>query len=221
MLFLNRWGKPPTDLYSIDSAVSPAHFALLNELDITVQCQIDVFVWLLKYITEQTPPTLDFKNVSSILVSADSLIMKDVVEEWLLYIKNNLEQIVNSNVNIPPFKSHLAKQLAKIVPVSALSQIGDQKNYLTSRLYKKKLEIYFEESSNLLTRCVIWNELYTKSQAELIPCPNSDKIFVNYKGELTHQHGLEDSFDLNEYVMNLREKKLQWRHIYYQVCLHP
>lgn len=56
-------------------------FALLDELDITIQCQIDVFKWLLKYISTPERPQLDLKNVSSILVSADSLIMKDLVQE--------------------------------------------------------------------------------------------------------------------------------------------
>jgi hypothetical protein len=67
---------------------------LLSELDITVQCQIPIFKWLIRYLTDSEKPVLDPKIVSSVLVSADSLIMKDVVEECLNYIKQNLEEIV-------------------------------------------------------------------------------------------------------------------------------
>ena len=69
-------------------------YSLLNELDITVQCQIEVFKWLLRYIGNKEKPPLEPSNVTSILVSADSLIMRDLVDEWLIYIKNNIAAIV-------------------------------------------------------------------------------------------------------------------------------
>lgn len=106
-------------------------------MDITVQCQIDVFNWLLKYISPIRSVSLDYKNVSSILVSADSLVMKDLVEECLTFIKNNLKDIVNYNDSIPPFKSHLAKRLANMVSTDELDVLRDKKNYLLSRLFKK------------------------------------------------------------------------------------
>lgn len=121
---------------------------------------------------------------------------------------------------VPPFKSHLAKQLAKIINIEELDKLGDRKNYLISRLYKKKLEIYFEDSDNLLIRWLIWDQLFTKVQASKIPCHNSKDLYIDYKGELMPQHILDNTFDLNEYVMILREKKLQWKHIYYQVSLN-
>ena len=72
-------------------------YALLNELDITVQWQIEVFKWLLRYIANKDKPELEPKNVTSILVSADSLIMKDLVEEWLGYMKDHMDEIVKYN----------------------------------------------------------------------------------------------------------------------------
>lgn len=54
-------------------------------------------------------------------------------------------------------------------------------------------------------------------QAEEIACPSSEDIFINHKGQVQPQHTLELEFDLNEYVMLLREKKLQWRHIYWKL----
>lgn len=192
-------------------------FALLDELDITVQWQIDVFKWLLKYITGPELPLLDVKNVSSILVSADSLIMKDLVQEWLSFITNNLADIVKVNESTPPYKSHLAKELAKMISIDTLDSLGDKKSYLLSRLYKKKLEMFFENPDNLLCRWVECNDLFTQKQAEIIPCQKVSDIFINYKGEVIPQHNLDYSFDLNEYVMILREKKLQWKTIYWKL----
>lgn len=102
--------------------------ALLNELDITVQCQIDIFKWLIKYIDpKENQPTLDCRNVSSVLVSADSLIMKDLVDECLMFIKTHLSDIVKLNENVLPYKSHIAKQLAKMISIEELDSLGDRK----------------------------------------------------------------------------------------------
>ena len=113
-------------------------YSCLNELDITVQCQIDVFRWLVRYINPNWESlSLDFKNVSSVLVSADSLVMDDLVEECLKFIKSHLPDIVKFNENIPPYKSHLAKRLASIITIDELENLGNKKNYLVSRLFKK------------------------------------------------------------------------------------
>ena len=37
----------------------------------------------------------------------------------------------------------------------------DKKDKLTSKLYMKKLELLFEEESNILNRCVYCNTLFT------------------------------------------------------------
>lgn len=52
----------------------------------------------------------------------------------------HLADIVRSVDNIPPYKSHLAKKLADSVKIDDLEALGNKKNYLLSRLFKKKLE---------------------------------------------------------------------------------
>lgn len=88
--------------------------------------------------------------------------MKDLVQEWLDYISTNLAEITKINENTPPYKSHLAKELAKLVTIDHLDSLGDRKSYLLSRLYKKKLEMFFENPENLLCRCIKCNDLFTK-----------------------------------------------------------
>ena len=77
--------------------------------------------------------------------------------------------------------------------------------------------MFFENNDNMIYKCTKWNELYTKRAAELIEWSWAEDIFINEKGEVVPQHDLDPSFDLNEYVMQLREKKLQWKQIYWKL----
>ena len=45
----------------------------LEDIDISVHCDIKIFEWLMKYLKEAQPPSLDLKNVISILISSDFL----------------------------------------------------------------------------------------------------------------------------------------------------
>ncbi len=101
----------------------------------------------MKYIkNKQVVSRISYKNVHQILISADFLIMSELIESCLSYIHKNLGEIVEKSENIPTYKSHLAKKLAKLVPIDALDLITDDWDVLISWLYKKKLELFFEDS---------------------------------------------------------------------------
>ena len=117
----------------------------------------------MKYIRDKSAVSkISPKNVHQILVSADFLLMPDLVETCLNYIRDHLQDIVNLASNIPTYKSHLAKKLASIVTIDQLDKVDKSNDVLISRLYKKKLELFFEDSDNLLNRCSICNNLYTQ-----------------------------------------------------------
>lgn len=62
--------KPLTDIKSID------------DLEITVHCQISIFRWLINYINDpSTISRLDYKNIHSILMSSDYLDMPKLANE--------------------------------------------------------------------------------------------------------------------------------------------
>ena len=69
--------------------------------------------------------------------------------------------MIEKSESIPTYKSHIAKKLAKKITIQELDTLYDPKDLLVSRLYKKKLEVFFEDPMNLLNRCVICNELFT------------------------------------------------------------
>jgi len=91
--------------------------------------------------------------------------MHELVDSCLNYIRDNLTEIVEKSDSIPTYKSHIAKKLAHKIDILDLDKIEESKNLLISRLYKKKLEIFFEDTENLLNHCVICDELFTNKQA--------------------------------------------------------
>jgi len=61
-----------------------------------------------------------------------------------------LKEILAQKEAIPSYKSHVAKNIARKVPIKTLDSLIDEKDAILSRLYKKKLELYFENPYNLL-----------------------------------------------------------------------
>jgi len=88
--------------------------------------------------------------------------MPELIEQCLDFINDNIFDVLKSSEAIPTYKGHIAKKLARKVPISILDKVVDPRDMLVSRLYKKKLEIFFEEPENLLLKCMVCDELYTK-----------------------------------------------------------
>ena len=141
----------------------------LEDLDISVQCQIDIFEWLMNYVhhvhshprgedarskMEQAwataRPKLEVRNVISILISAEFLKMPKLIEESIRFVVEHLQEIVQLPIDLNCLSSSMAKKLAKHIPLDDLEKLKDKKDRLQSRLYKKKLEIYFEDEANML-----------------------------------------------------------------------
>ena len=62
--------------------------------------------------------------------------MDTLVSEWVSYIQANLAEVVKSVTTVTQLKPHLAKEIAKGVTIDQLDELGDEKHYLISRLYK-------------------------------------------------------------------------------------
>ena len=65
----------------------------LDDIDISVHCDIGIFDWLMRFIHHKDP-IIEIKNSVSILISSDFLQMKDLVEEALIYVGKNLNEII-------------------------------------------------------------------------------------------------------------------------------
>jgi len=72
----------------------------LEELDISVHCDIDIFKWLVHFLHEPSEPKLDLKNVISVLISSEFLGIDDLVEKCLVFVQNHLEEVIKLPIDM-------------------------------------------------------------------------------------------------------------------------
>ena len=72
------------------------------------------------YLINYKPPTLEVKSCISILISADFLVMKDLVDETLQYLAHNLSDIVKLPIDMNCINDWLIKALSLKTHVEAI-----------------------------------------------------------------------------------------------------
>jgi len=116
----------------------------IEDIDISVHCDINIFDWLMRYIHKKDPK-LEIKNAISILISSDSLQMAHLVEESSNFVAANIHEIISLPIDMNCLNSALVKRLAELINIHDLNVLKDKKDKLTSKIYMKKLEILFED----------------------------------------------------------------------------
>jgi hypothetical protein len=132
----------------------------IEDIDISVHCDINIFDWLMRYIHKKDPK-LEIKNAISILISSDFLQMAHLVEDSTLFVAANIHEIISLPIDMNCLNSTLVKKLAEQIPIYDLNVLKDKKDKLMSKIYMKKLEILFEDEQSTLNRCVYCNQLFT------------------------------------------------------------
>ena len=88
----------------------------LDDIDISVHCDISIFDWLMKYV-HGLKPDMEVKTAVSILISSDFLQMAGLVEESLVYVADNLQDIILLPIDMNCMSSGLVKRLAAKVEI--------------------------------------------------------------------------------------------------------
>ena len=83
-------------------------------------------------------------------MSADYLQMSELLTYSVDFIVQNLNLVIEKGEQVQGYKSHIAKKIAKKITMEQLDSTRDPTDLIFSRLYKKKLEIFFEDQCNLL-----------------------------------------------------------------------
>jgi hypothetical protein len=65
----------------------------IDDIDISVHCDIAIFDWLMRFIHKKEPK-LELKNAISILISSDFLQMPHLVEESVKFAAKNMHEII-------------------------------------------------------------------------------------------------------------------------------
>lgn len=112
-----------------------------DEVEISVHCDIKVFEWLSEYMDgSREVSTLDTKDVVSILISADFLQMKALVEDCIERMYDSLEHVLLLPLDLGCLPERLVLKLSAHVDLSTLEKLEDRQDRLKSRLYAHKLQ---------------------------------------------------------------------------------
>jgi len=65
----------------------------LDDIDISVHCDIQIFEWLMSYV-HGNKPELEIKSAISILISSDFLQMAPLVAQTVTFIAQNIQSII-------------------------------------------------------------------------------------------------------------------------------
>ena len=84
-------------------------------------------------------PTLDLKNVISVLISSEFLRIKDLVDECISYIVLNISDIVKLPIDMECLNDHLLWKIAAKMPVELLLNFVDKRDKLQTRIIMTKL----------------------------------------------------------------------------------
>ena len=156
-----------------------------DDVDISVQCDVVIFDWLMKYVhrdlkPDTVLPPLEPSNVISILISSDFLQMEDLVSECISYIRSNAESVVsNSPANFNCISDIVLKRLAALFDIEELDAIKDKKDRLKSKLYQAKIEAMFTKrsSQSLLGASSIHKEHLNQLITGGIDIPDATTLF--------------------------------------------
>ncbi|PVD33053.1 hypothetical protein C0Q70_08501 [Pomacea canaliculata] len=201
-----------------------------EEVDISVHCDVQIFDWLIKYVKRGTkevvePPVLEANNVVSILISSDFLKMDTLVQECVEYCHHNMTAIVSTNCNMNCINDHLITRISDLFSHSEADDIKDRKDKFKSKIFAKKLECLFSpdysspdspENASTLFRCTICKRLLTVNLEKKVRCMPS-RMTIDRWGRLTYSHVRDPTFDVNNYLLELKVQLKQWRDVYWRI----
>ncbi|XP_001984205.2 uncharacterized protein KIAA1841 homolog [Drosophila grimshawi] len=216
----------------------------LEEMDISVHCDIQIFDWLMKWIKHsaqsqelQAPgqsnvaagPQLDGNNVVPILVSASFLQMEPLLLECLTFCHAHLSEVVRTSTNLSCLNDALVSRLAAMFTNLELEMVRDKKERVTPRLWTKLIQSLCEPDPEVLRghfysisglfRCVRCCRCVTNTMKSFVNCIPSN-IRLSRWGQLISSHVRDTNWDLNVYVMQLFKELKSWRKVYWKLWGH-
>ena len=94
--------------------------------------------------------------------------------------------------------------------------LKERKDTLISKLFKKKIELLFDDEANLLQLCVYCHQLFPEVHKGWMHCPAA-KVTIDYHGVAISHHLAEKAWNLNDFVMFTRQKGVTWKELYWKI----
>ncbi|XP_064620548.1 SANT and BTB domain regulator of class switch recombination-like isoform X2 [Lineus longissimus] len=201
-----------------------------EEVDISVHCDVQIFDWLMKYVKRKIkdmpePTKLEPNNVISILISSDFLKMDSLVQKCIEYCHGHMNAILATPCNMNCINDKLVTRIADLFNHNELDDIKDRKDKFKSKLFCKKVEKLFEsenstlcspENASTLFRCGVCKKLLTKNLQSKVKCAQS-RMTIDQKGQLQYSHQRDQNWDVNEFILDLKNELKTWREVYWRI----
>ncbi|XP_030385717.1 uncharacterized protein KIAA1841 homolog isoform X2 [Scaptodrosophila lebanonensis] len=218
----------------------------LDEMDISVHCDIQIFDWLMKWIkhsaqshelsappsqsaSSSSGPQLDGNNVVPILVSASFLQMEPLLLECLAFCHAHLSEVVRTSTNLSCLNDALVTRLAAMFTNLELEMVRDKKERVTPRLWTKLIQSLCEPDPEALRghfysisglfRCARCFNCVTNTMKSYVNCL-VNHIRLNRWGQLVSHHVRDTSWDLNIYILQQFKELKSWRKVYWKLWGH-
>ncbi|GLV36803.1 uncharacterized protein CBL_02362 [Carabus blaptoides fortunei] len=203
----------------------------LEDMDISVHCDISIFEWLMRWvkkelIPEEDWPKLDAQCVIPILVSAAFLQMEPLLQDCLFYCHENMNEILQSTTNLNCLNDSIITRLAAMYTNSELETIKDKRDKIQSRLYCKMIISLCEQvcesvrghwnSLARIYRCVKCEQLIMLEVAQILPCHPSC-MSLDRSGDIVSHHVRDPNWNINEYILSLQSRLKAWRKVYWHL----
>nr|KAG5691777.1 hypothetical protein BaRGS_014777 [Batillaria attramentaria] len=133
--------------------------------------------------------------------------------------------IVSTNCNMNCINDRLITRITDLFTHNEADDIKDRKDKFKSKLFAKKLEKLFlpdftspdsPESAASLFRCSVCRRLLTANLEKKVRCMPS-RMTVDFHGKLAYSHVKDSSFDINNYLVELKSQLKTWRDVYWRI----
>ncbi|KAI9209044.1 uncharacterized protein BJ171DRAFT_174555 [Polychytrium aggregatum] len=188
-----------------------------DHIDIDVHCDIEVFEWLMSYITRQRP-SLEPRTAISILISSNFLQMLPLEDICLKYLHDHINEIVKVPIDMSCINKGLMIKLARLFSLEELGRIIDPRDKISSQIYfYKTCEVLGDDPRSVqLYCCMVCKKVYPKSLHKSIRC-DKGRILVDYFGEITAAHTRDPNFNINEYIATIHSQDPSWKNIFWRI----
>ncbi|KAK9700510.1 SANT and BTB domain regulator of CSR, BTB domain [Popillia japonica] len=203
----------------------------LEDMDISVHCDIGIFEWLMRWVKRDTilegdRPVLDINCAVPVLVSAAFLQMEPLLEECLLFCHENMNDILKTTTSLSCLNDAVLTRLAAMYTNAEVEAIKDRKDKIQSKLFCKLIQSLCESEPESLRghfatmgrifKCRFCQQLVSPLIADFLPClPCCTTLELD--GVMTSRHVRDSNWNLTEYVANLQNQLKTWRKVYWRM----
>ena len=193
----------------------------IEELDISVHCDVNIFDWLVRYLQDPTEPKLELQNIISVLISSEFLGIDDLVEKCLVFVSKHLEEVVKLPIEMSCLSASLIDRLSVKVGLTDLATLIDPKDKLSSKLYQRKVTGLVQddcasEEAHQLRLCVQCKSLFTYASSDWAFCPNA-QVYIDAHGRQIVEHEEDENFKPNQLTSFMRKQGLSWKEIFWKI----